>query len=148
MALVREQSPHIVISASGMCETGRILHHLRYNIHNVRNTILFVSFQAQNTLGRRILDLAKVYKEKDGDYPWVRFMNKDYPIKAEVVQLEGFSAHADQSELVRFLTQSNLKIKKIALVHGEEDVINSFAKKLENKDYSVFIPNYGDSYSI
>jgi metallo-beta-lactamase family protein len=148
MALVREQSPHIVISASGMCETGRILHHLRYNIHNERNTILFVGFQAQNTLGKRILDLAKVYKEKDGDYPWVRFMNKDYPIKSEVVQLEGFSAHADQSELVRFLTQSNLKIKKIALVHGEEDVINSFAKKLENKDYSVFIPNYGDSYSI
>ena len=77
MALNRDQSPHIVLSASGMCEAGRILHHLRYRIHNTRNTILFVGYQAENTLGRRIINLAETYRKTGGDYPYVKFMNKE-----------------------------------------------------------------------
>ena len=64
MALMKEKKPHIVISASGMCEAGRILHHLRYKIHNPNNTILIVGYMANHTLGRRILELGTAYEEK------------------------------------------------------------------------------------
>ncbi len=148
MALNRDQTPHIVISASGMCESGRILHHLRYRIHDARNTILFVGFQAQNTLGRRIIEYAKVYKETGGDYPMVKILGKEYPLKAEVVQIDGFSGHADQSEIIRFLTESNLEVKKIALVHGEEDSIETLGKLIIRKGFSVVIPYPGETYSI
>jgi len=148
MLLNRDQTPHIVISASGMCEAGRILHHLRHKIHDVRNTILFVGYQAQNTLGRRIIERAEAYRETGGDYPTVKFMGKEYPLKAEVVQLDGFSGHADQSELLRFLTQSNLKVKNIALVHGEDDSIETLANFLQQKQFSTFIPTEGESFSI
>ncbi|MFC1541240.1 MBL fold metallo-hydrolase RNA specificity domain-containing protein [Candidatus Latescibacterota bacterium] len=148
MALNREFTPHIVLSASGMCESGRILHHLRYRIHDKRNTILFVGYQAQNTLGRRIIELAQKYLESGGDYPVVNFMRKAYPIRAEVVQLDGFSGHADQSEIIRFLTKSNFEIKKIALVHGENESIETLAKKLEELKFSTFIPKEGESLPI
>ncbi len=148
MALNRDKSPHIVISASGMCEAGRILHHLRHKIHDSRNTILFVGFQAEHTLGRRIIKLAEVYKENGGDYPWVKFMNKEYPLKAEVTQLDGFSAHADQSELTRFLTKSNLKIEKIALVHGEKDSIEPLDKHLKQTGLQIFIPSFRESLPL
>jgi len=120
MALNRDENPKIVISASGMCEGGRILHHLRHKIHNPKNTILIVGYMAANTLGRRILDLGLALEEegREGDAPVVKFYNKEYPLKARVVKLGGFSAHGDRNELLRFLKQSNLRIKKIAVVHG------------------------------
>ena len=148
MELNRSESQHIVISASGMCESGRILHHLRFRIHNERNTILFVGYQAKNTLGRRILELGLNYKENGGDFPYVRFMNKDYPLKAEVVRLDGFSAHADRQELIRFVTESNLNIKKIALVHGENSAIEVLEEKLKKKGFDTFIPDSGESLGL
>ena len=150
MALNRDQTPHIVISASGMCEAGRILHHLRHKIHDSKNTILIVGFMAQHTLGRRILELGLAYEEsgRKGKAPWVKFMNKEYPLKARVVRLGGFSAHADKSEMVRFLKESNLNVKKIALVHGEEDQTLAFAEALKEKNYPVVVPQSGESIEI
>ena len=150
IALNHETKPHIVLSASGMCEAGRILHHLRYKIHNAKNTILMVGFQAQNTLGRRILDLGLKYEEsgRKGAPPAVRFFNKEYPLKAHVVRLGGFSAHADKNEMLHFLKKSNLKIKKIALVHGEEDQILSFAEFLKKEGFSVVVPKHGESIEV
>jgi metallo-beta-lactamase family protein len=150
IALNHETKPHIVLSASGMCEAGRILHHLRYKIHNKKNTVLMVGYQAQNTLGRRILDLGLKYAEsgRKGKPPLVRFYNKEYPLKAHVVKLGGFSAHADRNEMLRFLKESNLKIKKIALVHGEEDQILSFADFLKKEGYSVVVPKQGESVEV
>jgi metallo-beta-lactamase family protein len=150
IALNHETKPHIVLSASGMCEAGRILHHLRYKIHNENNTVLMVGYQAQNTLGRRILDMGLKYAKsgRKGKPPVVRFFNKEYPLKAHVVKLGGFSAHADKNEMLRFLKDSNLKIKKIALVHGEEDQILSFAKFLNKEGYSVVVPKHGESIEI
>jgi len=148
MALNRDQSPHIVISASGMLEAGRVLHHLRYRIHDAKNTILFVGYQAENTLGRRIIEQAKIYKETGGDFPIIKFMNKKYPLKAEVVEVDGFSAHADQSELTKFLTESNLNVKKIALVHGEHDAVEELNKHLSQKGYSNFIPSSGETFTL
>ncbi len=150
IALNQETKPHIVLSASGMCEAGRILHHLRYKIHNARNTVLIVGFQAQHTLGSRILELGLKYEQsgRKGEPPVVKFFNKEYPLKAHVVRLGGFSAHADKNEMLRFLKNSNLKIKKIALVHGEEDQILSFAGFLKNEGFSVVVPKYGESVEV
>jgi metallo-beta-lactamase family protein len=133
-----------------MCEAGRILHHLRYKIHNARNTVLIVGFQAQHTLGSRILELGLKYEQsgRKGEPPVVKFFNKEYPLRAHVVRLGGFSAHADKNEMLRFLKNSNLKIKKIALVHGEEDQILSFAGFLKNEGFSVVVPKYGESVEV
>lgn len=150
IALNRENAPHIVIAASGMCEAGRILHHLRYKIHNPKTTILIVGFMAQNTLGRRILERGRAYEKsgRRGPPPMLRFLNKDYPLKAHVVSLGGFSAHGDKNEMKRFLRESNLSIKKIAVVHGEEDQSLAFARHLKEEGYSVSVPRAGETLWI
>ena len=150
IALNRDQTPHIVVSASGMCEAGRILHHLRHKIHDPKNTVLIVGYMAQNTLGRRILDLGLAYEEigRKGDPPLVKFMNKEYPLKARVVKLGGFSAHADKEEMLRLLQKSNLKIKKIALVHGEEDQILAFGEDLKGHGFDVVVPRRGETVQV
>jgi len=150
MALMRDETPHIVISASGMCEAGRILHHLRYKIHSEKNTILIVGFMARHTLGRRIQDQAEAWAEdgKKGDPPVVRIFNKDYPLKAQVAKLGGFSAHGDKKEMLRFLKESNLEIGKIALVHGEEEQCLAFAETLKTEGYPVVVPRAGESLRI
>lgn len=150
MSLNREERPHIVISASGMCEAGRILHHLRHKIHNPRHTILLVGYMANHTLGRRILEQGLAYAQegRKGDPPLLRFMNKAYPLKAHVVKIDGFSAHADRDEMGRFLKESNLKIKKIALVHGEEDQSLAFARHLRGEHFDVIVPKLGESITL
>ncbi|MDC3237465.1 MBL fold metallo-hydrolase [bacterium] len=150
MALNRDEKPHIVISASGMCEAGRILHHLRYKIHNPKHTILIVGYMAANTLGRRILEQGMAYQEtgRKGSPPLMKIMNKEYPLEARVVKLGGFSAHADKEEMCQFLKSSNLNIKKIALVHGEEDQSLSFGETLKHEGYDVFVPKVGETVGI
>jgi metallo-beta-lactamase family protein len=150
MALNREEKPHIVISASGMCEAGRILHHLRYKIHNPKHTILIVGYMAANTLGRRLLDQGIAYQEsgRKGSAPIMKILNKEYPLQAQVVKLGGFSAHADKEEMRHFLKSSNLRIKKIALVHGEEDQSLAFAQDLQADGYDVMVPQVGETIAI
>jgi metallo-beta-lactamase family protein len=150
MALNRDETPHIVVSASGMCEAGRILHHLRYKIHNSKNTILIVGYMAQHTLGRRILEQGEEYEKsgRKGKPPLLRFMNKEYPLKAQVVKLGGFSAHADKNEMRRFLQESNLKVKRIALIHGEEDQTLAFADDLRNDGFAVVAPRKGQTINV
>jgi len=150
MAVNREKNPHIVIAASGMCEAGRVLHHLRYKIHEPRNTILIVGYMAQHTLGRRIEEQGLAYEAsgREGDAPLLRFLNKTYPLKARVKKIGGFSAHADRNEMLRFLKTSNLKIKKIALVHGEVQQCSLFAGVLKKEGFDVFVPRKGQSYHI
>ncbi len=146
MSIMRENKSHIVISASGMCEAGRILHHLRHKIHSPKHTILIVGYMAQHTLGRRILELGRAYAKsgRSGPPPMVKFFNKEYPLKAHVVRLGGFSAHADKNELTRFIQQSNLRIKKVAVVHGEEDQTLAFADHLRQSGLDVFVPKTGE----
>lgn len=146
MALLKEAKPNIVISASGMCEAGRILHHLRYKIHNADNTIVIVGYMAENTLGRRILESGKAYEEsgREGPVPVMKFLNKTYPLHAHVRELGGFSAHGDKNEMLRFLKEARLKIKKIALVHGEAEQILAFRDFLSGKGYPVMVPRVGE----
>jgi len=150
MELMREKKPCIVISASGMCEVGRILHHLRYRIHNPNNTILIVGFMAQHTLGRRILELSQAYEAKGrkGEAPLVKILGKEYPLKARVVRLGGFSAHADRNEMMRFLKQSNLKIKRAAVVHGEEKSSLKFAEHLNDHGIAARVPRFGETIRL
>lgn len=150
MALNRDTRSHIVLSGSGMCEGGRILHHLRHKIHDDRNTVLIVGYMGANTFGRQIQEKAAKYEEngRKGPAPDVRFYNKNYPLKARVVTLGGFSAHGDCQELLRVLHDSNLNIKKIALVHGEEDQSLAFATHLEEKGYDVLVPVQGQTIYV
>jgi metallo-beta-lactamase family protein len=150
IALNKDKTPHIVVSASGMCEAGRILHHLRFKIHDERNTVLMVGYQAQHTLGRRILEQGRAYATsgRKGAAPVVKFFNKEYPLKARVEDIDGFSAHADKQEMLRFLKESNLKIKKIAVVHGEEDQTLAFADTLRGEGFSVVAPMRGQTVNV
>jgi metallo-beta-lactamase family protein len=150
MTLNREDKPQIIISASGMCEAGRILHHLRHKMHNPVNTILLVGYMAHNTLGRRIEEEGLAYEDsgREGPPPLLRLLNKEYPLKAHVRKIGGLSAHADKNEMLRFLKESNLRIKKIALIHGEEEQALPFAASLGAAGYSVVVPRLGATMQI
>lgn len=150
MALNRDPRSHVVLAGSGMCEGGRVLHHLRHKIHDERNTVLIVGYMGQNTFGRHLQEVGELYNNqgRQGPAPLVRFYNKDYPLRARVVTLGGFSAHGDRHELMRVLKESNLKIKKIALVHGEEDQSLAFAEYLRGAGFAVVVPRHGQSVDI
>lgn len=150
MNIMKDTRPHIVISASGMCEAGRILHHLRWKIHNPRNTILVVGFMAQHTLGRRIVELAEAHEAggREGDPPEVKILGKSYPLLARVVKLSGFSAHADKEALTGFLKKSNLDIRRVAVVHGEEDQSLSFARHLNDNGFNAMVPHVGQALKL
>ncbi|WP_457565216.1 MBL fold metallo-hydrolase RNA specificity domain-containing protein [Caldithrix abyssi] len=131
--------PAIIISSSGMCEAGRILHHLANNIENPLNTIMIVGFMAEHTLGRRIKE----------EQPEVKIFGEYYKLKAEVVTMNAFSAHADYSEIMDYVEQLNFKkLKRIFLVHGEPDAQANLKKLLEAKNYSVTILRYGENYTL
>lgn len=150
MALNRTKEPHIVIAGSGMCEGGRILHHFRHRLEDERNTILVVGYMAMNTLGRRILELGEEYEKggRHGDAPEVRLFGSSYQLKAEVKKLGGFSAHGDRDEMTRFLKESGLTIKKIAVVHGEEKQSLAFCEHLKSLGYDAFVPQKGQTIEM
>ena len=108
-ALNESTEPAIIISASGMCEVGRIKHHLKHNLWNPKNTILFVGYQAPGTLGRKIVDGAKT----------VKIFGEEIGVNAEIRKLDAFSGHADQNGLLDFIDKIEKKPKRIFLVHGE-----------------------------
>lgn len=121
-ALHRRRRPCIIISASGMCEAGRIRHHIKNNIRNKKNTILIVGFQAQYTLGRKLAD---------GE-PKIKLFHETYPVRAEVVQIHGFSGHADQTDLLKLLTDVSRRAGRLFLVHGEPDQSQTLAARLRD----------------
>ena len=100
--------------------------------------------------GRKILEEGSLYARngRKGAAPVLKILNKEYPLKAKVVKLGGFSAHADQNELLSFLEKSNLDVKKIAVVHGEEDQSEAFAGLLGKRGYNAFVPRAGENYPV
>ncbi len=129
----------IIISASGMCESGRILHHLSNNIQEPRNTILIVGFMAQNTLGRRILE-----KHQE-----VKIFGELHTLRANVVVLNTFSAHADYNDILEYVSVlDSRRLKEIFLVHGEPEAQSNLKKQLEEKGYSTSIVKYGQTYQL
>ncbi|MCG8618254.1 MAG: MBL fold metallo-hydrolase [Desulfobacterales bacterium] len=144
MNLTRDNSPHVVISASGMCEAGRILHHLRYKIHDPKNTVLLVGYMAQHTLGRRIEELGHSNGKGRDAAPEVKILGKSYPLRAGVEKIGGFSAHGDRHELMRVITESNLRVKQVAVVHGEASQSDALARRLNERGLSALVPMPGD----
>jgi len=132
--------PHIIISASGMAEGGRILHHLRNNISNPRNVVLLVGYAAQHTLARRLMDGEKT----------VRIFGEEHTVNCRVVRMDDFSAHADRKGLLEFVKiQSPEKLKHIFLVHGEADQVAPLKNALRSLGFpGVYFPAMGDSFDI
>ena len=131
--------PSIIISASGMCDVGRIKHHLKHNLWNPKSTILFVGYQAPGTLGRAIVDGAKK----------VKIFGEEIAVNAKIEYIEGYSGHADQEWLLNFVYSFFKKPKQIILIHGEEDSQNVLKKKIEDTTgINVTIPNLGEKYEL
>lgn len=132
--------PMIIISADGMCEAGRILHHLANNIGDAQNQLLIVGFMAEHTLGRRL-------QERELE---VKIMGEWHIVRAETTQINAFSAHADYNEMTTWLNETDTsELKKIYLVHGEPNVQVVFKDHLENSGYpNVHIVKYGEIYEV
>ena len=138
-ALNERDEPSIIISASGMCEVGRIKHHLKHNIWNPKSTILFVGYQAPGTLGRTIVDGAKT----------VKIFGEEFSVRARIEYIEGYSGHADQEWLLNFVYSFIKKPKHIFLVHGEPKGQMVLKDKIvETANIPVTIPGFGEKYTL
>jgi len=132
--------PAVIISASGMAEAGRILHHLKNNVEDPRNTILIVGWQAPHTLGRRLVE-----KQKE-----VKIFGESYQLRAQVETLNGLSAHADRSELLDWTGHLVKRPHHTFIVHGEDEAALALADALqkEHKFSNVYVPNRGQRFTI
>lgn len=133
------EPPYVVISASGMAETGRILHHLKNHIEDASNTVLIVSWQAPHTLGRRLADQKKE----------IKIFGKKYIRRAEVVTINGFSAHAGQDGLLAYANATRDSLKKVFLVHGEQRGAEPLMEKLQEQGFpDVVYPESGAVFEL
>lgn len=134
--MMRRSGPMIVIAASGMAESGRILHHLAHSASDPRSTILIVGFQAEHTLGRRIVERRPVLK----------VYGESVALHAKVEVLNGYSAHADRMELQRWLDdtrESSPNLSDVFLVHGEPAAQDALAAQFTERGYRVQVPTLG-----
>ena len=138
-ALNESNEPSVIISASGMCEVGRIKHHLKHHLWDPNSTILFVGYQAPGTLGYSIVNGA----EK------VKIFGEEIAVNARIEYIEGYSGHADQEWLMNFVYSFIQKPKHIFLVHGEEESQDVLREKIENEaQISVTVPEFGETYEL
>ena len=138
-ALNEDTTPSIIISASGMCEVGRIKHHLKHNLWNPKSTILFVGYQAPGTLGYNIVNGAKT----------VKIFGEEIAVNARIEYIEGYSGHADQEGLMNFIYSFIQKPKHIFLVHGEEESQEVLKSKIEEEtNLPVTITNFGETFDL
>ena len=120
IAINSDNKPKVIISASGMCEAGRIRHHLKHNLWRKECTVVFVGYQANGTLGRILLEGASE----------VKLFGEPIEVMAEIVKLEGVSGHADKAGLIKWITSFDNRLKQVFVVHGEDEVSTGFAKCL------------------
>ena len=131
--------PCIIMSTSGMCTAGRIKHHLKRNISNARNTILFVGYQAGGTLGRQILDGRET----------VRIHGKEHPVRASIRRIYGFSGHADRCGLLQWCKNFRNPPRRVFLTHGDEDAARHLATTLQGESgWSVSVPEYQSVFDL
>jgi len=129
----------VIISASGMCTAGRIKHHLKHNLWRKESSIVFVGYQAEGTLGRKIKEGEKV----------VKIFGEDIQVNAEIHSLEGFSGHADKEGILQWIKSFKSKPQKIFVVHGEEEATEEISRKIkEELNIVTYIPELGESLSI
>jgi metallo-beta-lactamase family protein len=131
--------PKVIISASGMCNAGRVRHHLKHNLWKKNSTVVFVGYQAEGTLGRSLNDGLKE----------VKIFGEEIYVQAKIVNIEGFSGHADKNGLLEWLSGFKEKPKKIFIVHGEEDARHEFAETINEKfNIETIIPKMNSEYEI
>ncbi|MBN1938876.1 MAG: MBL fold metallo-hydrolase [Candidatus Aminicenantes bacterium] len=130
--------PAVILAGSGMVTGGRIKHHLKQTIGRPETTVLFVGFQAQGTLGRTILDGAQE----------VRILGETLPVRARIVRIGGFSAHAGKNELLRWLRGFERRPRRLFLCHGEEGASLSLAEELKKDGWKTVVPRYGDEFEL
>lgn len=139
MALNKYTFPKVIISSSGMATAGRIRHHLKHNLWDGKNSLVFVGYQAEGTLGRILLDGKKK----------VKILGEEINVKSEIYDLEGFSGHADQNVLLDWIEKFKKKPKKIFIVHGEEDSATALSTLIRHLyRIETIIPNIGDIFNI
>jgi metallo-beta-lactamase family protein len=134
------REPAIIISASGMAEAGRILHHLKNNVEDARNTVLIVGWQAPHTLGRRLVERQ----------PVVKIFGEEYPLRARVKTLNGLSAHADRKGLLDYVQQLGPgRLQGVFVVHGEEASSLALAESLRGLGIGkVVVPQPAETFEL
>ena len=130
--------PKVILSASGMCEAGRIRHHLKHNLWREQNLILFVGYQAEGTLGRMLIERV----------PTVKLFGEEIAVRAEIRSLKGTSGHADQAGLLSWLGKFEKKPRTVYLNHGNEESIAVLSDELKNRGYAVETPYSGTEYDL
>ena len=138
-ALNLDPTPKVIISASGMCDAGRIRHHLKHNLWRPDSTIVFVGFQGEGTLGRALLDGAKS----------VKLFGEEIAVRAEIVNFQGLSSHADRDHLLGWI--QNVKAPKpqhVFVVHGDREVAPYFAQSIESLGFTAHAPQYTEVYDL
>jgi metallo-beta-lactamase family protein len=141
MALDAQPGPAVIIAASGMAESGRILHHLLHGASEPRNTILVVGFMAEHTLGRRIIERQPVLK----------VFGDEVPLRAQVEVISGYSAHADRTELHGWISAARAQsrtLQQVWLVHGEPDAQDAFAATLTQDGFTAHCPTPGTRVTL
>ena len=139
IAINEDTKPKVILSASGMCEAGRIRHHLKHNLWKETSTILFVGYQAIGTLGRNLLEGATS----------VKLFGEEIAVKARIESLKGISGHGDQKELIRWLEAMEIKPEKVFVVHGEDNVCDYFANLLDKEHgFNTYAPYSGTEFDL
>ena len=138
VAINGDETPKVIISASGMCEAGRIRHHLKHNLWRPECTILFVGYQAVGTLGRTLIDGAVN----------VKLFGETIDVQAEICQLTGLSGHADREGLLAWVNAFSPKPKRVFVIHGEDEVENIFAQTLTEQGFTACAPYNGEQWAI
>jgi len=133
-----DSEPKVIISSSGMCEAGRIRHHLKHNLWRADSIILFVGYQSEGSLGRKLLDRAKS----------VRLFTEEITVNAEICSLHGSSGHADQAGLIRWIEGYHSKPNMVFVNHGEDDACETFRHLLLQKGYNAVAPYSGTEYDL
>lgn len=138
-ALNTDGTPKVIISASGMCDAGRIRHHLKYNLWRPESVVVFVGFQAVGTLGRHLLDGAES----------VKLFGEDVAVRAKIVNFPGLSSHADRDHLIHWIEQfTDPKPRHVFVVHGEREVAPAFAKTVTELGFEAHAPQYTEEYDL
>lgn len=134
-----DDKPKVIISASGMCEAGRIRHHLKHNLWRSDSSVLFVGYQAEGTIGRKLIDGAVS----------VKLFNEEVSVSAQILQLDGISGHADRDMLTDWLKKMTVQPKRVFVNHGNDEVCDSFAKHIGKElELDTVAPFSGDEYDL
>ena len=133
-----DTTPKVIISASGMCDAGRIRHHLKHNLWRENNAVVFVGFQGVGTLGRRLLDGVES----------VKMFGEEIAVRAKIVNFQGLSSHADHDHLLEWIKAYDPKPTKVFIVHGDAEVIPTFSAELEGMGFTTYAPLYTAVYDL